>query len=195
LAISIQSVIRSVAYAGGCCRPPLAGSAFACRRSRAVSAREYGKDQARHRGGFAHPSTEQVNYSKMPLQIARVGFGISGAPRRRTASHRSSRTASRTRASTLGAVPIAYFSATAERSASPQENRYRLYREVAHGHLLLLELARVRLEADFAFSNASAKAIGLTSGKFSRSRIQRSLPSVRQACTNVPSVAPLPSSR
>ena len=28
-------------------------------------------------------------------------------------------TASRTRASTLGAVPIAYFSATAEKSASP----------------------------------------------------------------------------
>ena len=43
-------------------------------------AREYGKDHARHRGGFARPSTEQVNYSKMPLQIARAGFGISGAP-------------------------------------------------------------------------------------------------------------------
>ena len=34
-------------------------------------AREYVKDHARHRGGFARPSTEQVNYSKMPLQIAR----------------------------------------------------------------------------------------------------------------------------
>ena len=103
-------------------------------------AREYGKDQARHHGGFARPSTERMNYSKMPLQIARAGFGISGAPRLSTASHRSSRTASRTRASTLGAVPIAYFSATAERSASLQENCYRLDREVAHGHLLLLEL-------------------------------------------------------
>ena len=33
-----------------------------------------GKSNARYRGSFAHPSTEQVNYSKMPLQIARAGF-------------------------------------------------------------------------------------------------------------------------
>ena len=33
-----------------------------------------GKSNARHRGGFARPSTEHVDYSKMPLQIARAGF-------------------------------------------------------------------------------------------------------------------------
>ena len=61
----------------GCCHPPLADLSV----SRAAGpgppcAREYGKDQARHRSGSARPSTEQVDYSKMPLQIAMAGFSV-----------------------------------------------------------------------------------------------------------------------
>ena len=32
----LAKLLYAVAYVGGCCRPPLAGSAFACRRSRAT---------------------------------------------------------------------------------------------------------------------------------------------------------------
>ena len=37
------------------------------------SAREYRKDQARHRGDFARPSTEHVNYSKKNLANRKGG--------------------------------------------------------------------------------------------------------------------------
>ena len=74
LAISLKSVIRY------CVRrqmlPPALGGLRVLRAAGPgpSCAREYGKDHARHRGRCARPSTEQVNYSKMPLQIARVGF-------------------------------------------------------------------------------------------------------------------------
>ena len=63
----------------GCCHPPLADlSVSRAADPGSTCTREYGKDQARHRGGFARPSTEHPNYSKKPLQIARAGFGIFG---------------------------------------------------------------------------------------------------------------------
>ena len=65
----LLSPLRSVAYVGGCCRPPLAGSAFACRRSRAVCAREYGKDQL-----VTRFPARQENYTTPRLQMASAGF-------------------------------------------------------------------------------------------------------------------------
>ena len=53
---------------------------LACRLSRTVMHPGVWKISCPASRRFCRPSTEQVNYSKMPLQIARAGFGISGAP-------------------------------------------------------------------------------------------------------------------
>ena len=70
----LLKLLYAVAYVGGCCHPPLADSAFACRRSRATLRPGVWKRSCPASRRFARPSTEQVNYSKKPLQIARAGF-------------------------------------------------------------------------------------------------------------------------
>lgn len=78
---------------------------------------------------------------------------------------------------------------------SPKECRHGLYGNIAHADLLFLPVARTRVFACRALPNASAKAIGESVSLGSRSTIQRSLPSMRQAWTNVHKVAPVPCSK
>ena len=78
---------------------------------------------------------------------------------------------------------------------SPEECRHSLYGNIAHASPLFLPVARTRAFNCLALPNASAKAMGESDSFGSRSTIQRSLPSMRQAWTNVHKVAPVPCSR